>query len=115
MNSIPPTADPESVEYVRQKCRAGQAIIRRQTERYLNQVWHVKTTRLGIAVAEHIELRRKVFKKFDVDGRCLDGKMQANITLAEDIDVYVEIELRDKQIVILAAHTHTPGVPLLPQ
>ena len=112
MNLLP-MADAESIEHVRQICRAGQAIIRRgPTERYLDQVWHVPRMRLGVAVAEHIELKRKIFKKQDVDGQCLDGKMQANVTLAEEIDVYVEIELRGNQIVILAAHSHTPGFRL---
>ena len=114
VNGIPPIADAESVEHVRQICRgSGQALIRRGlTERYLDQVWCVPRFRLVESVAEHIELKRKVFKKLDVDGRCLDCKMQANVTLAEDIDVYVEIELRGNQIVILAAHNHTPGIRL---
>jgi hypothetical protein len=113
MKGVPPIANAESVEYVRQVCRAGRAYIRRgTTERYLDQVWCVPRTRLALAVAEHVELKRKVFVKLDADGQCLDGKMQANVTLAEAIDVYVEIELRGSQIVILAAHNHTPGLRL---
>lgn len=114
MNGLPPMADAESVEHVRQICRgSGRALIRRGlTERYLDQVWFVSRARLVTSVAEHIELKRKVFAKLDVDGRCLGGKMQANVTLTEAIDVYVEIELIGNQIVILAAHGHTPGLRL---
>jgi hypothetical protein len=115
MNGLPPIVDPESIEHVRQICRAGRALIRRGlTERYLDQVWCVPRVRLAVAVAEHIELKRKVFVKLDVDGKCLSGKMHANVTLAESIEVYVEIELRGTQIVILASHSHTQG-PRLPQ
>jgi hypothetical protein len=108
--SLPPVADKDDVEYVRRICRAGQAIISRkrdkQTERLMTQVWNVKLQRLGVAVAEHIELRRKVYVKPDEHGRPLFGMMQANVTLADDLDVYVEIELKGNRLVILAAHGH---------
>jgi hypothetical protein len=113
MSFLPLLADAEQIEFVRQVCRDGRAMIRRGlTERYLDQVWQVSRTRLGIAVYEHIELKRKVFGKLDVDGKRISGKMHANVTLAEDLDVYVEIELRGEEVVILAAHSHTPGVRL---
>jgi hypothetical protein len=106
-------ADNEEVEFVRQICRDGRALLRRgPTERYLDQVWLVPRFRLGIAVFEHIELKRKVFAKFDVDGRLISGKMHANVTLTEDLNVYVEIELRGQEVVILAAHSHMPGLRL---
>jgi len=106
-------AEGEELEYVKQVCRDGRAMIRRGlTERYLDQVWQVSRARLGVAVYEHIELKRKVFAKLDADSRRIPGKMHANVTLAEDLDVYVEIELRGEEVVILAAHSHTPGMRL---
>jgi hypothetical protein len=113
MSFLPPLADAEEIEFVKQVCRDGRAMIRRGlTERYLDQVWHVPRIRLGLAVSEHIELKRKVFAKLDVNGQRISGKMHANVTLAEDLDVYVEIELRGEEVVILAAHSHTPGARL---
>jgi len=113
MSLQPLIAEAEEVEHVRQICRDGRAIVRRGlTERYLDQVWCVPRVRLGIAVSEHIELKRKVFAKLDADGRRLLGKMHANVTLAEDMDVYVEIELRGDEVVILAAHNHMSGMRL---
>lgn len=110
MSGLPPLADANEVEHVRRICAEGRAFLSRrdncQTERYLMQVWHVPVVRLAAAVAEHIELKRKVFAKFDQDGRRLAGKMHANVTLAEEKDIYVEIELRGDVVVILAAHSH---------
>ena len=113
MNGVPTLADANNIEHVRQICREGRAFVRRGvTERYLDQVWDVPRIRLGEAVAEHIELKRMVFVKCDADGKRLNCKMQANVELAEGLDVYVEIELRGDQVVILAAHSHTPGLRL---
>ena|SRR5437867_5972234 len=110
MKGLPPLADSDEVEHVRRICSQGRACLSRrndcQTERHMIQVWNVPLTRLQEAVAEHIELKRKVFVKFDAIGRRLPGKMQANVTLAEELDVYVEIELRGETVVILAAHSH---------
>ena len=108
--SLPSLADADQVERVRRVCAAGRAIISsrssRQTQRYLTEVWQVPLRRLGEAVAEHTELKRAVFEKLAPDGRRIPGKMQANVTLAEELDIYVEIELKDDAIVILAAHSH---------
>ena len=110
MKALPPLADAEDVEQVRRICAEGRSLIsgkgNRQTQRYLTEIWKVPLTRLGAAVAEHIELKRKVFVKVDDDGQRIAGKMAANVTLAEELDVYVEIELRGDEVVILAAHSH---------
>ena len=110
MSGVPPLASAEEVEHVRRVCSEGRAFVSRrangQTERYLTQVWRVPVVRLAAAVAEHIELKRKVFRKLDESGQRIAGKMDANVTLAEDRDVYVEIELRGDEVVILAAHSH---------
>ena len=110
MNGLPPLADAEDVEHVRRICAEGRANIsgrkNRQTQRYLTAIWRVPLMRLGAAVAEHIELKRKVFVKFGEDGQLIAGKMHANVTLAEELDVYVEIELRGDEVVILAAQSH---------
>jgi hypothetical protein len=108
--SLPPVADREAVEHVRRLCRSGKALIsrkrERQTERFLTEVWNVRLQRLGEAVAEHIALNRTVFQKTDVNGHILEGLMQANVTLADGLDVYVELELKGTQVVIVAAHSH---------
>jgi len=116
MNGLPALADAEDVEHVRRICSEGRAFVSRkrdrQTERYLNQVWGVPVARLAQAVSEHIELKQKVFVKFNQSGHRLQGLMEANVTLAEDLDVYVEIELKGDRVVVLAAHSHTPGLRL---
>jgi hypothetical protein len=109
VNGLPRLADANEVEHVRRICAEGRANIsnrnNRQTQRYLLQVWKVPVLRLAAAVAEHIEFKRKVFVKTECDGS--RGKMMhASVTLAEELDVYVEIELRGDEVVILAAHSH---------
>lgn len=110
MTWLPPLADANEIENVRRICCEGRANIsnrsNRQTQRFLLEVWRVPLQRLQAAVAEHIELRRRVFEKLAENGQRIAGKMQANISLAEDLDVYVEIELRGDAVVILAAHSH---------
>ncbi len=110
MNGLPPLADADDVEHVRRICAEGRAMISsrnsRQTQRYLTEIWDVPVIRLGAAVAEHIELRRKVFVKLGDDGQRIARRMVANVTLGEGLDVYVEIELSGDEVVILAAHSH---------
>lgn len=103
-------AKPEDVEIVLNVCRGRQAMIsraqNRRTERYLQQVWHATFNHLQGAIVEHIELKRKVYCKCGHDGRLLNGCLQANVALREDLEIYVEMRIEIDQIVILAAHNH---------
>jgi hypothetical protein len=67
-------------------------------------------------VREHIEMGRKVFRKFDPtdNTKLLESNLQANVTLFENKDIYVEMILTEGVFVILNAHEHTT-VQRLPQ
>jgi hypothetical protein len=41
--------------------------------------------------------------------------LQANVTLLEDLDIYVEMVLMQSEIIIIYAHDHTLDAPRLPQ
>jgi hypothetical protein len=69
------------------------------------------------AIIRHIKQGRRMFRKFDRDhpGHLLQGHIQANISLLEDLDIYVEVILMEQDMIIIYAHDHTPGRYLLPQ
>lgn len=103
-------ADAENINIVLHACRTKKALISRkhnkQTERYLLYVWQTGFGRLQEAIVEHIELSRKIYLKHDVDGKVLEGYMQANVMLYSDFNIYVEMRVMLGSIVILAAHGH---------
>ena len=53
--------------------------------------------------------------KDDGSGDLLTGHIQANVTLPTDFDVYVELVLMEKGMIIIYAHDHTHGKRRLPQ
>lgn len=116
MNGLPPLAKHEDVLIVLGACQKRRALVSRSnnklTERLLIQRWQTTFARLQQAVVEHIELNRRVYRKIGNDGRLLDGFLQANVTLYSGLDIYVEMQLRDSCLVILAAHSHyTQALP----
>lgn len=110
MSWQPLLADESQIQIILRVCECRQAMLSRrdsqQTERYLLQVCQVKIERLGESIAEHIKRGRKIYKKCDAGGKLLTGKLQANVTLIEDLDIYVEMEIKGENLVILAAHSH---------
>jgi len=69
------------------------------------------------AILDHISEGRRVFLKFAQPGggAIIPNHLQANVSLFEDLDIYVEMVLMQNEIIILNAHDHTPNVPRLPQ
>jgi len=78
----------------------------RVTERLLLERWQTTFARLQQAVVEHIEENRKVYGKLGTDGRLLARCLQANATLYEGLDIYVEMRITANRLVILAAQSH---------
>src|SRR5436190_15834632 len=108
MSGSQPLASDEDIAIVLRACRHRRTLVSRagekRTERYLLEVWKATFSQLQAAVVEHIEAKRKVYRKFGADGSELG--MQANVTLYEELDVYVQMQIRGRRVVILAAHTH---------
>src|SRR5689334_22961495 len=101
MSGLPPLASDEDTETVLDACRNRRAYVSScnagQTERLLRVAWGTNFARLREAVAEHIEAKRRMYQKFD-GGRpiCL----QANVTLYEELNVYVEMKIKRDRVVI---------------
>lgn len=106
MNGLPPLADADDIEIIFKACLRQQALVRKHPTENCLRNWDVSFSRLQMSIFEHIKSKRKVYRKFDNDGRLLERKMQANITLYEGLNVYVEMEIKNNRLVIIAAHDH---------
>lgn len=108
MSGTPLLASDDDTLIVLRACRGRRALVSRdrsgQTERFLLEVWKTTFARLQQAVAEHIELGRKVYTKFGNAGRPVG--LEANVTLFEGLEIYVEMRIRGGHAVLLAAHSH---------
>lgn len=62
-------------------------------------------------------LRRRMFHKYknDFSGDLILHHVQANVTISDGFDVYVEVVLMEDGMIIIYSHDHTPGKLRLPQ
>ena len=114
-NQLPPEADADQIERVRQACEWDKIHLGSSAQGNL-PYWRIGSEAFRKVVREHIKTGRKVFRKFDpIDNtKLLDSNLQANVTLFENKDIYVEMILTEGVVVILNAHEHTT-VQRLPQ
>ena len=114
---LPPLAVEGQVEHVQRACELDKARLGQSAKSYTAQRWRVHESQLRGAILSHIAAAKRVFLKFAQDGsrNLLPNHLQANVSLFEDLDIYVEMVLMQKEIIIINAHDHTPNVPRLPQ
>ena len=114
---LPPLAAEGQVEHVKRACELDKARLGQTARSYTAQRWRVHESQLRAAILSHIAAAKRVFLKFAQDGsrNLLRNHLQANVSLFEDLDIYVEMVLMQKEIIIINAHDHTPNVPRLPQ
>ncbi len=107
-NQLPPEADTDQIERVRQACKWDKIRLGSSAQGHI-AYWRIGAASLRQAVREHIEMGRKVFRKFNPadSTKLLEFNLQANVTLFENKDVYVEMILTKGVVVILNAHEHT--------
>ncbi|MDB6033062.1 MAG: hypothetical protein JWM16_3400 [Verrucomicrobiales bacterium] len=114
-SELPPEADENQINHVRTACEMDRVHLRQLARSYTARCWHVQEAQLRKAIVLHIDEGNRLFKKYGTNGRLLPNHIQANVTLMEDLDIYVEAVLMDKKMIILNAHDHPPGVRRLPQ
>jgi hypothetical protein len=114
---LPPLAGNGQVEHVKRACELDKARLGQSAKSYSANRWHVHESQLRGAIIDHISARKRVFLKFAQPGggALIPNHLQANVSLFEDLDIYVEMVLMQNEIIIINAHDHTPNVPRLPQ
>jgi hypothetical protein len=103
--------------------RIAEACHDRSTVRYGRSAkeamanWSIPEQQIRNAITRHIELGRKFFHKLQFGSKTdlIPNDVQANVTLVDGFDVYIEIAIEDGILIIIYAHEHYPGKPRLPQ
>jgi hypothetical protein len=106
--SLPPEADAEQVEKVGRACAWDKVRLGEGAQFYVNY-WKIGAAGLRSAIGRHIAEGRKIFKKFEQQspGTILDHHLQANVTIYEGKNVYVQMILTGTVFIIVNAHEHT--------
>ena len=89
----------------------GQCLIKHgATERWLRNVWQTDFHHLRSAIVEHVESGKRVMRKTkEGENVVLPDVYWASVTLAEGLDVYVEMKLVRRLVIIIGAHPHDPS------
>lgn len=107
MATLPPEAENDLVEKVKRACKWDKVSLGGSAQFHL-EFWRIGVATLRQAVCEHIEKGRKIFRKYDpkTSGKLLESNLQANVTLFDGKEIYVEMILTAGVRVILNAHEH---------
>ncbi len=115
--NLPPLAGEAEIKHVQRACELDKARLGQSAKSYTAHRWRVHESQLRGAVLDHISEGRRIFLKFAQagGGAIIPNHLQANVSLFEDLDIYVEMVLMQNETIIINAHDHTPNVPRLPQ
>ena len=116
-NELPPLAGESQIKHVQRACELDKAHLGQSAKSYTARRWRIHESQLRGAILSHIAAAKRVFLKFaqDRSRTTIPNHLQANVSLFQDLDIYVEMVLMQNEIIIINAHDHTPGVPRLPQ
>lgn len=112
-NGLPPEATQDQIQKVKRACEWDKIRLGSSAQYHVIR-WQTTKHGLRHAVLDHIDKGRKVFRKFspNTPDILLEMNLQANVSLTENKDVYVEMILTDHVLVILNAHEHSTIVRL---
>lgn len=116
-SDLPPLASAAEVAHIRVACdQRATAGLGYSAKQSLTR-WQIPEVQLRGAIIRHITAGKRMFRKFadDGSGKLLPGHVQANVTLSDGPDIYVEVVLMEHSMVIIYAHDHTLGKSRLPQ
>ena len=120
-DSLPSSATEQEVGTILTALKNKQFKLTGKADRYVRLVWKMDSTAFVNAIQCHLEKGHRLFKKFVEIPSENTLLFDANVGLdpdsdEEDDDVYVEIRMYNKQLIILCnAHTHEHGKPRLPK
>jgi hypothetical protein len=105
------------MKHVQRACELNKARLGQSAKSYTAHRWRIHESQLRGAILGHIASGKRIFLKFAQDGtrKTMLNHLQANVTLLEDLDIYVEMVLMQSEIIIIYAHDHTLDAPRLPQ
>ena len=114
---LPPLAGESQIKHAQRACELDKARLGQSAKSYTAYRWRVHESQLRGAILSHIAAASRIFLKFAQDGshNIIPNHLQANVSLFQDLDIYVELVLMQNEIIIIYAHDHTPNVPRLPQ
>ncbi len=114
---LPPLAGADQIKHVQRACELDKARLGQSAKSYTAHRWRVHESQLRGAILSHIAAAKRIFLKFAQDGspNLLPNHLQANVSLFEGLDIYVEMVLMQNELIIINAHDHTPNAPRLPQ
>jgi hypothetical protein len=112
----PPLAGVDQIKHVQRACELDKARLGQSAKSYTACRWRIHESQLRGAILSHISASRRIFLKLAQDDsrRIIPNHLQANVSLFDDLDIYVEMVLMQNEIIIVNAHDHTPGTPRLP-
>jgi len=120
---LPPLANAEELERIQAACAQSQTVMFKGTASEWLEKNSIPESALREAIIQHIKAGKKVFHKYEsiFSRKPKKGKrelipddVQANVTISEGDDIYVEIWLESDDLITVYAHDHKPG-PRLPQ
>jgi hypothetical protein len=114
---LPSQASGEELVQVENACNQHKFVRFGRTAKEWLANSSVPECQLRGAIIRHIKAGKRVFHKYkdDGSGQLIERDVQANITIFDGHDIYVEIALEGDTLIILYAHEHTPGKPRLPK
>lgn len=115
--NLPSLASADELARIALACRDSSTVRYGRSAKESMASWAVPEAEVRKSVIRHIESGRKVFHKlkFGSKTELIPNDVQANITIDDDFDVYVEIAIEEGILIIIYAHDHKYGQPRLPQ
>jgi hypothetical protein len=116
LSELGPLATEDEIARIKSACECDRARLGQRSRSYVTR-WRIHESQLRGAVVAHVEAGWRIFHKFIQDGtrRVLPCNLEANISLSEDHDIYVEFILMEGEMIIINAHDHSPDIRRLPQ
>lgn len=99
-------ASAETIQKIKRACEWDKIDLGGSAQ-YHVRFWRIGRTGLRTAVERHVDAGRKIYQKYDRTGVLLEKHFDANVTIFDGKDVYVEMILTEGVLVVLNAHEHT--------
>jgi hypothetical protein len=115
--NLPSLASADELAHIATACRDSFTVRYGRSAKQAMANWSVPEEEIRKAIIRHVETGKKVFRKFKLGSKTefIPDDVQANVSLSDDHDIYVEIWLEQETLIVIYSHDHNPGMPRLPQ